>query len=68
MSLKLLSVIGSDYDAALKQARETYGSAIRIQSRRDFTRRKLFSTRHFCEISFYLVETPEVKEADGKES
>ncbi|MCH3908574.1 MAG: hypothetical protein LKE28_10175 [Sphaerochaeta sp.] len=52
----------------MKQARETYGSAIRIQSRRDFTRRKLFSTRHFCEISFYLVETPEVKEADGKES
>ncbi|MFA6844211.1 MAG: hypothetical protein WCR02_00640 [Sphaerochaetaceae bacterium] len=63
--MQLFKMIDTDYDAALRQARAKYGPAIRMQSRRDFTRKGLFSTRHFCEICFYLVKEKDAQSGSG---
>jgi flagellar biosynthesis protein FlhF len=51
-----ITITSIDYDSALKQARLEYGSAVRIQTRRDFTMGSALSKKSACEISFYLVQ------------
>jgi len=60
--MQFYTIVASDYDAALKQARTQYGPGVRIQSRRDFVEKHLFSAKKQCEITFYLVEKKEVSE------
>jgi flagellar biosynthesis protein FlhF len=52
-----ITIVASDYDSALKQARNEYGPAVRIQTRKDFLLGSAFNRKPACEISFYLVET-----------
>lgn len=51
-----ITIVASDYDSALKQARSEYGPAVRIQTRKDFFMGSSFTKKAACEISFYLVE------------
>jgi flagellar biosynthesis GTPase FlhF len=54
--MQVYTIVDTDYDAALKQAQNTYGASVRILSRRDFVKKRLFSSKRFCEITLYLVE------------
>jgi flagellar biosynthesis protein FlhF len=51
-----ITIVSSDYDSALRQARLEHGSAVRIQTRRDFAVGSSLSKKSACEISFYLVQ------------
>ncbi|AEV28432.1 flagellar GTP-binding protein [Sphaerochaeta pleomorpha str. Grapes] len=70
--MDFITIVASDYDSALKQARSEYGPAVRIQTRKDFFTGTSFTKKSACEISFYLVEpkteeNPCVEEPKGKE-
>lgn len=53
--MQLHKLTETDYDTALHQALEQYGEGVRVVFRRDYTEKKLFSTRHRCEVQFYVV-------------
>jgi len=54
--LEFLDLEASDYESALRQARSTYGNAVRIHTRKDFTKGTTLSKHKRCRITFYLVD------------
>lgn len=55
--MEFLRLEAEDYESALRQARERWGSAVRVHTRRDFLVR---GTRR-CEITLYLVDLSDRK-------
>ncbi len=55
--MEFLSLEASDYESALRQARSEYGNAVRIHTRKDFTKASMLSKQKRCKITFYLVES-----------
>ena len=56
MHLEFFDLEASDYESALRQARSTYGNAVRIHTRKDFTKGTTLSKQKRCRITFYLVD------------
>ena len=54
--MEFLDLEASDYESALRQARSTYGNAVRIHTRKDFTKGTTLSKHKRCRITFYLVD------------
>lgn len=51
----------TDYESALRQARREYGNAVRVHTRKDFSRGSALSRKQACRITFYLVAAPSVE-------
>ncbi len=61
--MEFLQLEASDYESALKQARSEYGNAVRIHTRKDYSKGSLLSKQKRCRITYYLVQTkPQVVE------
>lgn len=54
--MEFLTLEASDYESALRQARSQYGNAVRIHTRKDFSKGSVFAKQKRCVITFYLVE------------
>ncbi len=67
--MQYYTVVGENYDDAVRKARDMYGSEIRIHSRRDYTTGGgLFSRKkQRCEIVCYLGKKGERKDIKDKE-
>lgn len=64
--MEFLKIVAPNYENALREARSKYGASVRMQTRRDYEEKHLFSTKHFCEISFYLVDDGSAPTDEGK--
>jgi len=57
--LEFLTLESTDYESALRQARREYGNAVRVHTRKDFSKGSALSRKQACRITFYLVaESP----------
>lgn len=68
--MEFLSLEASDYESALRQARSEHGNAVRIHTRKDFTKGSLLAKQKRCAITYYLVKeralTPEPEPVEVK--
>ncbi len=57
--MEFLTLESADYESALRQARREYGNAVRVHTRKDFSKGSALSRKQACRITFYLVaESP----------
>ncbi len=61
--MEFLHLEAEDYESALRKARQTWGSAVRVHTRRDIVTKRGIRG---CEISFYLVDLDAKKRFDGR--
>lgn len=54
--MEFLNLEASDYESALRQARSEHGNAVRIHTRKDFSKRSFLTKQKRCAITYYLVE------------
>jgi flagellar biosynthesis protein FlhF len=59
--VEFLTLVSTDYESALRQARTEYGKGVRVHTRKDFHTNSVFRKKSCCEITFYLVgeKTPQ---------
>jgi len=60
--LEFLTFEAADYDSALKEVRAKYGTALRVQTRKDFQVKNGVRKEKRCRITFYLVDTQKIEE------
>ncbi len=53
--MEFLTIVGQDYESALKQARSEYGNAVRVHTRKDIQQKQLLHSKKASVITFYLV-------------
>ncbi len=54
--MEFLTLEAEDYESALREARSTWGNAVRVHTRKDFQIKKGIHQQKRCRITFYLVQ------------
>ena len=62
--MEFITLDAQDYETALSEARTTYGTSVRVHTRKDYLVKKGLKKERRCTISFYLVKewAPETEE------
>ena len=54
--MEFITLDAQDYETALKEARTTYGTSVRVHTRKDYLLKKGMKKQTRCTITFYLVK------------
>ena len=54
--MEFITLDAQDYETALKEARTTYGTSVRVHTRKDYQLKKGMRKETRCTITFYLVK------------
>lgn len=54
--MEFITLDAQDYETALKEARTTYGTSVRVHTRNDYQIKKGMKRQSRCTITFYLVK------------
>ncbi len=54
--MEFITLDAQDYETALKEARTTYGTSVRVHTRKDYQVKKGLKKMRRCTITFYLVK------------
>ena len=65
--MEFLTIVGRDYESALKQARSEYGNAVRVHTRKDIQQKQFLHSKKATVITFYLVGQSQEKDASEEQ-
>ncbi len=64
--MEFITLDAQDYETALKEARTTYGTSVRVHTRKDYQIKKGMKKMRRCTITFYLVKERVPDEEHGE--